>query len=84
MADKATLIECAEWHEKLIAKHRRAIAKAEEWSAENNDGDRTLCGTYYTDQLPAEILVHQQAARVFRRRASKASRPAEHPEEAKP
>lgn len=65
----------AERCQKEIAKHRRAILKAEEWSAEHNDGQRDLGGRHFTEVLPQQIKWLEADANRFTRLANKAARP---------
>ena len=69
--------EVAAWHEEQAATLRRLIKKAEDWSAEHNDGWRGGGGTFYTATAPIMIALHEKAARRYRRLA-KHARP--HPE----
>lgn len=51
---------------------RRAILKAEEWSAEHNDGWRGGGGSRFTEEMPREIAWLEKDARRFTRLANKA------------
>jgi hypothetical protein len=63
------------WHMKRIAKLRREILKAEEWSAANNDGQRDLGGRMFTEEYPLEITVHERSIEAVKR-LRRAARPA--------
>ena len=67
-----TLMECAKWHERQIARYKREIAKSEALSRANNDGNPRLGGEFFATDVPRFLLAHRRSAAYFRRAARRA------------